>query len=480
MGARAHTAAMSAPSRVLFAVMVAVLGLACLAGIWLVVATAPLHVLLDPNEGWNAYFAAATMAGHGPYPDAAGFMTNNYPPLSFYAVSWLGRVTGDVIVAGRIVSLVSVCIIAGSMAAIAARWRCGAANIGFAVLFLVAFLLLFSDYVGMDDPQLFGHALQMAGLALFFTGPRSLVRDATVAALFVLALFVKHNLVALPVALVAWLVFAREKAPFRFAALLAAFGIAGLMLFQLAFGFDLLSRLAAPRMYSSALLAKNLHDWLPLAAFALTATFAAAAHRVRGDAFAAVYALSGLVFGIASLSGAGVDVNAMFDADIAMSMGIAVALKTLTERTTAWHPLCVPALAAIVLLPFVFSLAAAFDPDWLQGDFWLRPKADEAAAAESDIAWLRAQDGAAICQMPSLCFWAGKPASVDVFNLGQQFATGARKPDGFLRLLSDHRFGAIQFDALSPSPFPPRVQGAILRNYKVARTNDDGVFLIPR
>src|SRR5581483_10884800 len=63
------------------------------------------HVALDPNEGWNAYHALAAMSGGPLYPH--GMMVNNYPPLSFYIVGALGRSLGDMILAGRLVSLLS-------------------------------------------------------------------------------------------------------------------------------------------------------------------------------------------------------------------------------------------------------------------------------------------------------------------------------------------------------------------------------------
>ena len=49
---------------------------------------------------WNAYHTVAAMAGGPLYPDAHGFLFNNYPPLSFYIVGLFGLVTGDDIIAG--------------------------------------------------------------------------------------------------------------------------------------------------------------------------------------------------------------------------------------------------------------------------------------------------------------------------------------------------------------------------------------------
>ena len=70
----------------------------------------PLRIPLSYNEGWNAYFGArAVDVRLGPlYPGPNSLVFNNYPPLSFYVVGALGRyVIGDLIVAGRIVALVS-------------------------------------------------------------------------------------------------------------------------------------------------------------------------------------------------------------------------------------------------------------------------------------------------------------------------------------------------------------------------------------
>ena len=104
----------------------------------------------------------------------------------------------------------------------------------------------------------------------------------------------------------------------------------------------------------------------------------------------------------------------------------------------------------------------------------------EADLARSDIAYLHAHDGPVLCEMLSLCYWAGKPAAVDVFNLDQQFRTGARDEGPFLAMLNARAFAVLQLDSLSPFPFPERVRATVERNYRVDRTNDDGVFLVPK
>jgi hypothetical protein len=200
--------------------------------------------------------------------------------------------------------------------------------------------------------------------------------------------------------------------------------------------------------------------------------------RERVAVFCAVYALVGILIGGIFLGGAGVDANAMFDADIAVALGAGIALGRIGELARPGHALAGPMLALVLALPLALETARAYDSDWLERDFWLHPMRDEAGLGESDIAYLRAHRGPAICEMLSLCFWAEKPASVDVFNLEQQFLTYRRDMGGFTRLLNARVFAVIQLDSLSS--FPAQIQSAILHNYRVDRTNDDGVFLIPK
>jgi hypothetical protein len=455
--------------------------LGCFGGLWQVVAALTPRVPLDPNEGWNAYHAAAALAGHGLYPGPSSFMTNNYPPLSFYVVGVLGRAFGDNIVAGRVLSLTSFLFVAGGIAMLARKWNCSRSEALFAAFVFAASLLVFSDYVGMDDPQLFGHALQFCGfLLLVFARRRLPLIDCLAAALFVAGGFVKHNLAALPLATVIWLATLDRQRAARLAAATIAFTAGGLLAFRLGFGFDLLSRLNSPRTYSVAQLLANFCGWIAWAGLPLAATLAAGVRCPRDDGarFAAIYALTGMLLGLAFLGGAGVDVNAMFDADIAIALGAALAVARL--RMAPLGRRLVPWTAAALAVPFVVGLVMAYDPDWRTADFWLHPMQDETALAESDIAWLRARPGLVMCETLSLCYWAGKPAEADVFNLDQQLKTRTRNEEPFLATLAARKFAAIQLEAIVPFPLPASARNVMLANYRIVRSNDDGAFLVPR
>ena len=74
-----------------------------------------LSIMVNTNEGWNAFFADAAMGKMALYPSVDKLITNNYPPLSFYIVGGLGQIVGDAILAGRLLSLVAILIITFSI-----------------------------------------------------------------------------------------------------------------------------------------------------------------------------------------------------------------------------------------------------------------------------------------------------------------------------------------------------------------------------
>lgn len=431
-----------------------VLAVACLFGLAQAASLILLHVPLDPNEGWNAYHTAAAMRGAPLYPH--GLFFDNYPPLSFYAVGMFG---GDPIVAGRVMALLALLGVAAAIVACLRMMGATKAAALFAALWFVGGMLVFTDYVAMDDPQLMGHAVAMLGFVLLLRG------DIVGAALaMTVALFVKHNLVALPLAVLVWLAVTDRRGALRFAATAIAAGVAGLLAFRLVHGASLLDELNSPREFSFAMLADGVRHWLAWGGAALIAAGALLTRRDDKHAvLVAIYALAAVALGTLFSGGAGVDMNAWFDAAIACALGAGLALDKLPSR--AWHA---PALAGAILLPLVVGLV--LHDDW--------PSRQD--AADRDIAFLEAQPGPALCEMLSLCYWAGKPEAVDVFNLGQAYATHARSDDALVALIAGRRFGAVEFDSLDDFALTPRVKTALLANYRIDHEDDSGVFLVRR
>jgi hypothetical protein len=456
-------------------VVVALLSVAVLAAFVRAFLIAPLHVPIDPNEGWNAYHAAGS-----PYPPPGAFMINNYPPLSFYLVGLLGACLGDNIVAGRFVSLAAFAGICLFIAVVLRQMNAGWTAALFGALLFASTLLFGSDYVGMDDPQLLGHALQLAGLLFVLQRPRNWPTMLVSGVLFVTGGFIKHNLFALPLASLAWLAFCDRYNALRLLAGVFVLTFAAFIAAQATLGISLLHHLNSARMYSLRQMGESLRDWMPLVAIPLCALFVLMFQSRRDEAarLAIVYAAIAVASGALLLGGAGVDVNAMFDADIALTLCAGLAISRWPARETPFWRASAQIFPMLCILPLV--LIALRAPDWRDPSFWLAPLREEAALAKTDVAFLRGHPGPAMCENLTFCYWAGKEGPVDVFNLDQQFETGSRDPNTFLRLLRSRSFDSVELDETSPFPFPKRVENVFNQYYRIDHQNDEGIFFVPR
>lgn len=467
-----------APSDLMLTMITALLALCCAAGLWRTIAVSGLHVALDPNEGWNAYHAKAAMRGAGLYPSPLGYMVNNYPPLSFYVVGIAGRLVHDNIIAGRVLSLLA---FTGTVALIVAAARdmgCRAIEALFAALLWAAYMLLETDYVGMDDPQLMGEVLSLGGLVLLLRAPRETLWLALTALLFVAAGFTKHNLIAMPLAAIVWLALNDRRSALRLVLFAAGFALAELVAFRLAFASSLFSHLAYARAWSIENVVAGLSAWIawgfvPLAALAVLFAFE------RRDPFVvlcAILAAIATAFGAIAIGGDGVDVNILFDADIALALAAALFLNRFAARGFAYGWIAAMVFAA----PLAVTLILAAGSDWLGADYWLHPLADDEQLAQADIAFLRTADGPVLCETLAYCYWAGKQAEVDVFSMGEEYRTGARTDNSLAALFDERHYAAIEFNSLTPFALTPHLYERLLRNYRVDHTDDDGVFLVPK
>jgi len=449
------------------------LGALCAVGLWRVLAGLGVQVPLDPNEGWNAYHTAAAMRGAALYPPHDAYLVNNYPPLSFYIVGLVGRLMGDFIFAGRVVSLAAVAFIAVAMTAITRSFGVPRSAALFPALLFVCGLAFFSDYVGMDDPQLLAQAFGLAGAWVLLAAPRTTRTLVLSAGLFVISFFVKHNVVALPMACALWLFLQDHKSALRFAAFGIGLGLIGLVLFRLVYGVSLFSVVATARLYSFEQLFAALEAWLRWFALALAGLgLLIYIDWRRSDVqFCALYSGIAIALGIVFLGGAGVDVNAMFEADVALALTAGV----LIARLPGYRGVLA---AAVYALPLLFN--GATDSDW-QGVYWrLQPFREEAVVAGKDIAFLKARQGPALCEMLSFCYWAGKPPAVDFFNVGQQFETGARSDVALSAEIDAKRFAVIQFDPGSDASLGENAHTAMARAYRIHHSDWYGTFYVPK
>jgi len=183
-----------------------------------------LHVEIDNNEGWNAYFADAAMGKMPLYPAPEKLITNNYPPLSFYIVGEFGRLIHDTVLAGRLISLFAVVAIAIAIAMLVCTLggnRGGAAVAG--AFFVAVMSRYYTSYVGMNDPQLLAQAVMacaFVGFAVHWFAQRTQQEETQNVhgfgpllpiLLMVVAGFIKHNIIAMPLTAFLWLLIRRPR-----------------------------------------------------------------------------------------------------------------------------------------------------------------------------------------------------------------------------------------------------------------------------
>ena len=446
----------------------------------------PLHVALNPNEGWNALHTQAWLAGRALYLDPAGPVLNNYPPLSFAVVAFLARFTGDLIVAGRILSMVSLIVVAtfsGVIACMMAGAGARAAGWFTGLLFVATFLVGYTDYVAMNDPQLLALALSTIGLWTLVRWWGSTQALATAMVLMLLAGLTKHNMIALPIAtfLAVWL-----ESPRR--GVVVAVGgaiMTGLVLalLYLAWGPDSLQSLLAGRQWKALYLAQNILRSMPVLAFPLATIIVGSGllSRRGPDRLLLIYAVMALVMALFTGGGAGVYYNCFFDLAVVSCILTGVIVYRAMQALGTSYPQAAFLPLALVLGLAPLAIKPLLTARWnLQGG----DAAALAAVTADDITRIRNVPGPVACETAALCYWAGKGFELDYFNARQALLTGRSGADNVLSILRAQAFDLIQLQDLKPSvrlsPDAPGEMAVLDSNYVEVHHSATGLYLVPR
>lgn len=491
--AAATLAEPAAPPRPLRTAIWALLGLALVLALYPLV-RAFFDFEIDYNEGWNGYLQLRAVAGEPLYSGYGPLFTNNYPPLSFYLIGSLGELTGDVVLAGRLLSLASLAAIALACGKIVRgaggqRWEQGLA----ATTCVLLFASFATDYLGMNDPQLFAQALATWALAVHLGGAPGARRASLTALLIALSVLTKHNLVLVPLLVTAHVLWQGNAASRRaYLATGAGLALAAFATIWLLAGPDFFARLLAARTWqvdrAFLFTIETLGTYqAPLAVVGL-GLWAARKRPPAGLILA--YLLLAVALGAFWASGAGTDINVWFDIPIALAIGAGLTLIELRERGVSPRLQAAFALAANAGVLFYAPQALGrFGVD-AAGEM-----AERQRLFREDVAWLEAQPGAALCQSQLLCLRAGKPMGVDAFNTTQAVLTGRLPADTLTRMIDRKEFAVVQVSdlpqhSLNDPPgvqaMPPRfvnfaddVFGALERNYRVVRVGVSGRFYVP-
>ena len=381
------------------------------------------HVSVNNNEGWNAYWSTRALAGQPIYTDATAPITNNYTPLSFYIVGWFGRATGDLVLAGRLLSLAGLlgsALLVGLIAARvgkATRWAWAGG-----IVFLLVAVSMAYRYIAADDPQWMAEALQLVGLLILMRrGQAGLDGGRAIAACLVLLLagLIKHNQVALPIAITIGLAI-HDRRALKIWLATGAIGLTAiLVLLQATYGDAFIDQvLFHQRTLHLAYIGPALVSLsFLLPAVAITVLYVPRLRGWRDDVrltILAWFAMLAVVLGIFERFGAGVSQNAHFDAVIAISILLGVTLSSFSRR----H---ISTVTRLALMTLVVAPAAGKDLSKLpshMAEWRERNRTDE--AWRETIRFLSERQGPIACEMPALCYWSGKDYVLDFSNYGQK------------------------------------------------------------
>ena len=412
----------------------------------------PIRASLNYNEGWNAYQAAHAFGPEALYPSLGATFSNNYPPLSFYIVGGLGQLIGDNIIAGRIISLLALCAIALCLSwLVTNRSKQAALGAFIGLFFLVTFGHYFNGYVAINDPQLLAHAVQIGALVWLMkqTKEDSCHISAIGPSLLIgMSLLIKHNLLALPAAIALWLFIHKRRAAFTFAVVVTAIVTASFTLFHLAYGPNfLIGLLKAPRAYTLVGGLINIQKWLAPQGWlvGLGVMVIVRQWRNRDVQLVGLFAGFSVWLGVAIAGGAGINYNAVFDVTISLCLLSAWALMPLgsasklysTKSYASWR-LSKQQLAAALSLSLIFLLLL---PTKLQILAKLTDTTQILAKQSAeDVALIADAQGAVVCEDLAMCYFAGKPLTLELFNFGQKLRAELISETEWIRKIENREF----------------------------------------
>jgi hypothetical protein len=450
------------------------------------------------NEGWNIY-NTLRLIHHEVVYDSDLWRVNNYPIGSFLIVAGVNALVGNLLLAGRIVAALSFVAI-GVLAAAATRGFGGdridalfggACAAGFC--YLVA-----PSWIAVDDPQTLAEAIMLGALVSYLGGGQSRVVLLRTALLVALGVFVKHNVVAIPLAITVDLAIRSPRRLAFWLACCAAAGAALLGLTELVAGGSFIAHLLSPRRFTWHWAYYNSMKYLRLFKFTLILVLLFSPFIFRGERLMlGAYGLTSIL-AAAILSGfEGTSYNMFQDAAVFLGIAAGILLCELRPRIAdrAW-----PSAAALAIVPPLVAQPILTES---QGAFnrlyhvsgLLAADRDAAREFAADARYLADRPGPSICESLLLCWRAGKPFILDPFNSRQYILAGELDQTRLIRRVAGHEFAVVQLreDAcLGPNradcPLQPQTFKrfthqfllAVARYYKIGRRSRNGTFYVPR
>jgi len=422
-----QTATPAAPSRLTTILIWSIAALAALFLVW-PVWRAFLPMEIWGNEGWNAYHADEAMRGSGLYPPPDGLIANNYPPLSYYLLGWLSGLFGDPLYVGRALSLLATLGIGAAAAAVVRQFGGSRAAVLIAGFWFVATMARFFEfYVGMNEPQLLNLAVMAAGFAWFFKRHAEGRAVEPAVLTMVLAGFIKHNFITLPLVALIWLALDNRRLALRAALIGAAAAALGLAICSFMFAPYFVADMLMPRTYHLARAVSTLGRLqFILPAMVLWAIWAWAERRTKSARLTTLLIGIALPLCLLQKSGAGVDENAQFELIFATAVGVGIAYDGLLRDPlrTGWSRERISLIVLGILIARLLLSSRLEFAYVLASPHYRALAAENAAVTRAEAARVAAIPGPVACQNLVVCRMAGKPFVYDHFWVTQLVETG--------------------------------------------------------
>lgn len=408
-----------------------------------------LPLEMDRNEAWNAWHALNAFDPSQLYPKPTDLIVNNYPPLSFVLLR-LFSFGGEPILIGRIISLLSIGLIAYCVADVARSLgrNLGAASIAGAWIFGI-FIIIVPIYPGMNDPNFAALAIMMTGLALFI---RSCVQGETpylASTIMVTALFFKHSIIALPIAAFVWLLMTERRLFWRSAGYFLLLGGVGLVACSIFYGEDFFAQLLFPRtmkLTSGFRFFRVVPALVP--AFVVWWQWLKTSPDRRPVLFTKIAFATTVPLNFLQQSGAGVDYNATFEFIIVSAIALGCSLYPPDRRHSGSEkPKSGRSYALPAMVIFMLIFGNRLEPYRFVGAKYRDGVSQQVAVLKSEVSRIAALPGNVACDAFIVCYYAGKKFVYDDFAMDQRVATGRWNSELLKTEIASH---AIRFEKVSP------------------------------
>jgi hypothetical protein len=456
------------------------------------------------NEGWNVY-NAQRLIDHELIYDSEYWRINNYPIFSFLLVVGVNFVVHNLLLSGRIIALVSFFTV-GILAAAAIR-RFGGDRIdavfggGCALGFCY---LVAPSWVAVDDPQTLAEALMLGGLVSYISRPRDRLSLLRTAVFVTLGGFVKHNVLAIPLAITFDMAI---RSPHRLSfwfGCCAGLAVSCFGVTHLVAGGAFVDHLLSPRVFAWHGARYHLMKYLRLNEFPLAIILLFARPIFSRDRHILA------AYGIISISAAtifagfeGTSYNMFQDAAVFLAIAAGVMLHELRRRMTAEASANARAakfalgVAPLLLAqPILARSPEAFAQIYRVGGLLeIDRRAERSFLAEAEF--VSERHGPAICESLLLCYRAGQPFTLDPFNSRQLILAGKLDQNELIRRIAAKEFTVVQLradicDDLETeschilhhcrkfSRFTDDVLYSVDRYYRIDWRSQDGTFNVPK